>query len=83
MRSTSLYPLVYLPVLIFLGLGSMWFHASITQFGGIIDELSMYIFVSFILIYTLVRMTDRDWGLLCILSGQRDPDHRYWNGWGT
>ncbi len=60
MISTSLYPLLYIAVVIFLGLGSMWFHASLTQWGGIFDNLSMYTFTGFMIFYTLVRMTNND-----------------------
>jgi hypothetical protein len=60
MRSTHFYPLLYLGVVIFLGLGSMWFHASLVQWGGVFDNLSMYTFANFLWLYTLVRMTDND-----------------------
>ncbi len=60
MRSTHFYPLLYLAVVIFLGLGSMWFHASLVQWGGVFDNLSMYAFANFLWFYTLVRMTDND-----------------------
>lgn len=61
MSSTDFYPLLYIAVVIFLGLGSMWFHASLTEWGGIVDNASMYTFTNFIIFYTLVRMTDVDW----------------------
>jgi hypothetical protein len=61
MRSTDFYPLLYIGVVIFLGLGSMWFHASLVQWGGVVDNLSMYTFAVFLWSYTLVRMTNRDW----------------------
>lgn len=61
MRSTDLYPLIYVLVVVFLGLGSMWFHASLVKWGGVIDNLSMYAFANFLLCYTLVRVFDRDW----------------------
>ena len=55
MRASPVYPLTYLCVVIFLGLGSMWFHASITAWGGIVDQLSMYAFANFLLAYTVAR----------------------------
>ncbi len=61
MRSTNVYPLLYIGIVIFLGLGSMWFHASLVQWGGVVDNLSMYTFAVFLWSYTLVRMTNRDW----------------------
>lgn len=60
MVSTNLYPLLYIAVVIFLGLGSMWFHGSMTQWGGVFDNLSMYTFTNFMIFYTLVRLTDND-----------------------
>jgi hypothetical protein len=59
-RSTSFYPLLYITVVIFLGLGSMWFHASLTHWGGVFDNASMYTFTNFIIFYTLVRITNVD-----------------------
>jgi hypothetical protein len=61
MRSTAVYPLTYICVVIFLGLGSMWFHASITAFGGVVDQISMYAFANFILAYTIARVFPRHW----------------------
>ncbi len=61
MRSTEIYPLLYLCVLIFLGLGSMWFHASLVGWAGSFDQLSMFAYSLFLVTYTLVRMLDRDW----------------------
>jgi hypothetical protein len=60
MRSTNFYPLLYIPVVIFLGLGSMWFHASLTEWGGVFDNLSMYTFTNFLVFYTIVRLTNVD-----------------------
>jgi Ceramidase len=60
MASTDFYPLVYIAVVIFLGLGSMWFHASLTEWGGVFDNASMYTFTNFIVFYTITRMTDVD-----------------------
>ena len=60
MRSTDFYPLFYIAVVIFLGLGSMWFHASLTHWGGVVDNASMYTFTNFIIFYTIVRITDVD-----------------------
>lgn len=60
MRSTHFYPLLYIAVVIFLGLGSMWFHGSLTQWGGVFDNASMYTFTNFIIFYTIVRLTNID-----------------------
>ena len=45
----------------FLGFGSMWFHASITQWGGKFDGMSMYMFVGYMVCYTLYRIVPRWW----------------------
>lgn len=49
------YPTVYICVVVFLGLGSMWFHGSIVQWAGFLDLLSMFLFVMFIVYYSLLR----------------------------
>jgi hypothetical protein len=59
-RRRDLYPIFYVQVVIFLGLGSMWFHASIVSWGGIFDQMSMYALIDFILFYTLVRLFNKD-----------------------
>ena len=41
--------------LLFLGLGSMWFHASLMAWGGNMDGLSMYAYAAFLPLYTLRR----------------------------
>ena len=54
-NSKPWYPLLYICVVVFLGLGSMWFHGSIVQWAGFIDLLSMFLFVTFILYYSWLR----------------------------
>lgn len=61
MRCTNFYPLLYIGVVIFLGLGSMWFHASLVHWGGVFDNISMYTFTNFLWIYSLVRASNQDW----------------------
>ncbi|HUP20563.1 MAG TPA: hypothetical protein VM778_11490 [Gemmatimonadota bacterium] len=58
MGRTEFFPLTYIGVVVFLGLGSMWFHASLVGWGGVFDNLSMYTFSNFILFYTLTRVVD-------------------------
>ena len=60
MRANQVYSLTYICVVIFLGLGSMWFHASITAWGGVVDQLSMYTFANFLLVYSIARVIPRD-----------------------
>jgi hypothetical protein len=50
------YPIFYILVVIFLGLGSMWFHASIVSWGGSFDQMSMYAMVSFLIAYSIIRL---------------------------
>jgi len=59
MRSDSWIPDIYLFAVLFLGLGSMWFHASLTSWGGIFDGLSMYIYAAFLVFYTAIRLCGR------------------------
>lgn len=57
-RSGGWVPDLYIFAVLFLGLGSMWFHASLTEWGGAFDGLSMYIFTAFLVFYTLRRIWD-------------------------
>ena len=59
MRSESWIPDIYLFAVLFLGLGSMWFHASLKSWGGIFDGLSMYIYTTFLVFYTAIRLCGR------------------------
>jgi hypothetical protein len=54
-RIFNFYPIFYIQVAAFLGLGSMWFHASIVGWGGMFDQMSMYTLIDFILCYSLLR----------------------------
>lgn len=45
------YPLVFVLVVGFMGPGSMFLHASITEWGGYVDNLSMFLFVWFLFAY--------------------------------
>jgi hypothetical protein len=55
-RMGDVYPIFYIQMVVFLGLGSMWFHASIISWGGMFDQMSMYSLVSFLLSYSLIRI---------------------------
>lgn len=46
---------VYAVAVVFLGPASMAFHGSMTWWGGLVDNLSMYGFVGFLLVNTLTR----------------------------
>ena len=46
---------VWVFCVLFLGLGSMWFHGSISQWVSWFDGFSMYVFTGFMVFYTLDR----------------------------
>jgi hypothetical protein len=60
MRTRNVYALIYIGVVVFLGLGSMWYHASMTHWGGVVDGASMETLTAFIVFYTLVRLFNQD-----------------------
>jgi len=55
MRSDSWKADAYVFAALFLGLGSMWLHASISAAVSWMDGLSMYVFTAFLVFYTLDR----------------------------
>ncbi len=59
MTRGGMYPALYAAIVVFMGPGSMYFHASLTRWGGILDVLSMYLFISFVVTYAIAR----GWGL--------------------
>jgi hypothetical protein len=56
MRAPSLPSTFYGLLVIFLGPASMVFHASMKRWAGWIDNLSMNLYISFILFYDIARM---------------------------
>ena len=46
----------YVFVVLFLGLGSMWFHGSLTEWGGNVDAVSMYLFTGFLVAFAAYRL---------------------------
>jgi hypothetical protein len=59
--SKTAVPDLYIFAVLFLGLGSMWFHASLTKWGGILDGVSMFVFVAFLLFYSIRRFLTSAW----------------------
>ncbi|MCW5981490.1 MAG: ceramidase domain-containing protein [Bryobacteraceae bacterium] len=49
------YVTMFALIVIFMGPGSMFFHASLREWGGWIDSLSMNLFMGFIAAYNVVR----------------------------
>lgn len=56
MASGGLYAVMYGALAVFLGPGSMFFHGGMTRFGGWLDNLSMVLYVSFLLLYDAARI---------------------------
>ncbi len=56
-------------VVIFLGPGSMMFHASMTAWGGFFDSTSMYLLLAFLIGYDLLQAMQRMAPWLCWLGG--------------
>lgn len=50
---------LYVFAVLFLGLGSMWFHASLARGVSWIDGMSMYVYAGFLVSYTLDRILAR------------------------
>jgi hypothetical protein len=59
-RSDSWIPDLYIFAVLFLGLGSMWFHGSLKEWGGVLDGLSMYVFAVFLVFYSVRRLWNSD-----------------------
>ncbi len=58
MATEPFYPMTYGLLVIGLGLGSMFFHASMKKWGSIVDNLAMYWFLSFVVLYDLYRVLE-------------------------
>jgi hypothetical protein len=56
MLTSIFYPTFYASVSALLGPGSMAMHASDTEWGGIVDVFSMYLWAAWILTYALSRL---------------------------
>jgi hypothetical protein len=57
MTRELLFPAVFGYLAIYLGPGAMYFHATFSALGGFLDSTSMYVFMSFVLVYQLLRLT--------------------------
>lgn len=56
MSAGGFYAIAYGALAVFLGPGSMFFHAGLTRFGGWLDNMSMVLYVSFLLLYDASRI---------------------------
>jgi hypothetical protein len=53
MTGTSLYPALYSGIVTFMGPAGAFFHASLTDWGGALDVLSMFLWINFLIAYDL------------------------------
>jgi len=56
MTTIPFYSIGFGIVIITVGLGSIFFHGSMTSWGNLLDNLAMYWFISFALLYDLFRL---------------------------
>ncbi len=59
-RSNNPIADLYIFAVLFLGLGSMWFHASLTTGLAWLDGFSMYVYAAFLVFYTVRRLWKSD-----------------------
>lgn len=60
-RSNNPIADAYIFAVLFLGLGSMWFHASLTEDLAWLDGFSMYIYAGYLVFYTIRRLWSANW----------------------
>jgi hypothetical protein len=66
---TSWIPELYVFATLFLGLGSMWLHASLDKYVSWMDGMSMYAFTCFLPLYTLRRRYNMKYWFYIIYAG--------------
>ncbi len=69
MEYATFFSIFYGALVIFLGPGSMCFHATMTKWGGWVDNLSMNLYVSFLAAYDVARLTNGGLAVFLILYG--------------
>jgi hypothetical protein len=57
MHTVSFLSVFYGVLVIFLGPGAMFFHASMTRFGGAFDQFSMVLLMDFIVFYNIFHLS--------------------------
>ena len=71
MRRFSFYSICYGFVALYLGIGSMLFHASLTGWGGWADSFSLYVWASWLIAYDCARLSrlwEKGWEWIVFLS---------------
>jgi hypothetical protein len=58
MTRTPFYAATYSGILVFMGPGGAFFHASLTDWGGAVDVLSMFLWIDFLILYDLASIYD-------------------------
>jgi len=58
-RKDSRYIALYASIIVYMGPGSFFFHASMTEWGRIADGFSMYLFILYVICYGIAS----GWGL--------------------
>lgn len=66
MSTQPIYPLVYALAVAITGLGSAWFHATLSFAGQFADVMGMYLIVTFILLYGLGRRKTMHLGVVAL-----------------
>lgn len=67
LQITSFYSIVYGFLVVYLGPGSMYYHASTKKWGGWLDNMSMVFWTFFLVIYVIARGTDLDQGIAALI----------------
>jgi Ceramidase len=67
LQATTFYAVVYGLLVIFLGPGSMFFHASMKKWGGWFDNMSMVGWTFFLLIYLIAQGLHWDSGIAALI----------------
>lgn len=75
MRSNSPIADAAVFVVLFLGLGSMWFHASMSSAASWMDGFSMYVFAGYLVFYTIDRL------LVMRKVSEATRNLVFWVGW--
>lgn len=58
MQREGFYTVFYAYCVIMVGLGSVWFHGGMVDYGGALDNVSMSMMVTFLIFYDLGRLLD-------------------------